>query len=104
MVELIASESRKARKDRNDDSSEFIIEAMDLIRAGYFYGGTIGAKKKIKFSELRAIAQLKANNWKIKKGQIYVKQFCKQEGRLYSFYTLPHILRICIKYKLYGDE
>lgn len=103
-VELIYSQARKARKPRHDDSAEFIIEAMDNIRQGSFPGRRTGEWVKIKFNELRAIAELKANNWQIAKGQIYVKQFCKQDGELYTFCTLPNILRICIKYKIYGDD
>lgn len=103
-VQLITSEARRARYERHDDSAEFIIEALEWIRLGKMPGKRIGEWRKIKFSELRAIAQLKANNWQIKKGQLYVKQFCKQDGELYTFYTLPHILRICIKYKIYGEQ
>jgi hypothetical protein len=101
MVQLIASKAHKARFDRRDDSADFIIEAMDIIRHGYFDRGKI---VRLKFNELRAIAQLKANNWQIKKGQVYVQQFNKADGELYTFRTLPHILRICIKYKLYGED
>jgi len=104
MVQLIAAETRKARFDRHDDSAEFIQEAMEYIRAGYFPGDRIGRIRKIKFHELRAIAQLKANNWVIKKGQHYIKQYNKMEGQLYNFCTLPAILRFCTKYKLYGDD
>ena len=104
MTQLIAAQARKARKDRPDNSSEFIIESMDWIRLGKFPSGLRCSSIKMTFSELRSIAQLKANNWKIKKGQTYIKQFCKQEGQTYSFYTLPDILRICIKYKIYGDD
>lgn len=101
MVQLIAAQARKARKDRPDNSADFIIEAMGMIRNGYLDRGKI---VRLTFKELRAIAQLKANNWRIKKGQVYIKQFNKMEGQCYTFYTLPDILRICIKYKIYGDD
>lgn len=105
MVQLIAAQARKARKDRHDDSAEFIIEAMEYIRIGKFPGRHVGAPwQKMSFSELRSIARLKANNWRIVKGQLYIKQFNKQQGQYYTFYTLPDILRICVKYKLYGDD
>lgn len=93
MVQLIAAQARKARKDHHDDSAEFILEALDYLRSC----------GKLKFGELRAIAELKANNWKIKRGQVYTKQFNKTEGQTYTFKTLPIILKICIKYKLYGE-
>ena len=92
MPELIKSKAHKAKFDRHDDSAEFIIEAMDWIRHA-----------RLSFHELRAIAKLKSNNWNIKKGEVYVQQFCKKDGYKYTFRTLPKILRICIKYKLYGD-
>lgn len=93
MVKLIKSTARKAIKPRHDDSAEFIIEAMDFIR----HGG------KMSFKEKRAIAQLKANNWQIQKGQVYVQQYNNLDGQLYNFFTLPLILRICIKYNFYGE-
>jgi hypothetical protein len=92
MVTLIKSQASKARYPRHDDSAEYIIEAMDFIR----HGG------KMTFAERRAIAQLKANNWQIQKGQVYVRQWNVMDGEHYTVRTLPLILRICIKYNLYG--
>jgi len=93
MVKLLKSRACKAKQPRHDDSAEYIIEAMDFIRLG----------GKMSFKERRAIAQLKANNWQIQKGQVYVHQFNKQDGQVYNFHTLPLILRICIKYNFYGQ-
>lgn len=101
MVENISTTTQRARKDYRDDSAEFIKEAMDIIRHGYLDRGKI---IKFQFHELRAIAQLKANNWKIKKGQMYEKQFNKMDGDVYTFRTLPAIGDICQKHKLYGDD
>lgn len=104
MARLIKAQARKARKDHKDDSAEFIIEAMEWIRNGSLPGSKVGQFKRVTFTELRAIAQLKANNWKIKKGQVYVLQFNEYEGSLYTFKTLPLILKICLKHKIYGDD
>ena len=93
-VKLIASRAQKARIDRRDDSAEFLVEAMHFVRLG----------GKMSFRERRMIAELKANDWYIKKGQVYVQQWCEMEGVKYCFYTLPHILRICIKYNIYGEQ
>lgn len=92
MVTLIKSQASKARYARHDDSAEYIIAAMEFIRHG----------KQMTFAERRAIAQLKANNWEIQKGQTYVRQWNVMDGIHYTFRTLPLILRICVKYNLYG--
>jgi threonine aldolase len=84
----------KARKNYRDDSADFIIEAMDWIRTG----------GELSFSELRAIAALKANNWQILKGQIYEKQFNSYEGQVYNFKTLPEIGKLCSRHGLYGED
>jgi hypothetical protein len=104
MTQLIAAQARKARKPHRDDSADYIIEAMDAIRTGYLWGNNIGSKRAITFTELRAIAQLKANNWHIQPGQVYTKQWNKAHGTTFTFKTLPHILKFCLKYKLYGDD
>ena len=93
MVKLIASRAQKARMERRDDSAVYLVEAMDFIRLG----------RKMTYRERRAVAELKANDWYIKKGQVYVQQWCEMEGTRYCFYTLPHILRICVKYNIYGE-
>lgn len=101
MVELIKEHIRVAKKDHHDDSAEFLIEAMDWTREGSLPGDKVGKHSRLKFCELRAVAKLKANGWKIKKGQTYIEQHNKQDGEIYVFRTMPEILRICIKHKLY---
>lgn len=92
MIEVISDTKHVAQKDYKDDSAEFIIECMYSIRSGL-----------LTFSELRAIARLKANGWKIKKGQVYMKQFNKMDGDTYTFRSLPEIAAICHKYELYPE-
>lgn len=93
MVTLIAAECRKAKRDRLDDSAEFIIEALDKIK-----DGTI----KLKPAEKREIERLQANNWQIKTGQHYIHQYNKAEGEFYTFCTLSSILRLCHRHNIYG--
>lgn len=92
MGTLLKAKGQRAKKDHCDDSAEFIKMFLFEcpVRTGF------------SFNELRAIAKLKANNWMIKKGEPYVRQFCiNSDGQTYTFKTLPKILRICLKHNLY---
>ena len=82
----ISTKLVKARKDHRDDSRYFIEE--------------VRYSKKLSFSEWRAIAELKANNWMIKKGQIYERQYNEMDGDTYTFKSLPAIVKICQKLDL----
>jgi hypothetical protein len=92
-VRNICTKIYKARKDHNDDSAFLIVEALDYIRSC----------KRLTFTEMRAIAELKANVWKIKKGQLYEAQFNEMDGEIYTFKTLPAIAAICRKLRLYDE-
>lgn len=95
MPELIKAQAHKARKDYGDDSAPWIKAWIESNRPLY--------KTGLIFKEYRAIAKLKADNWLIKKGELYVRQWVKAEdGTTYRFRTVPLILRICIKHKIYG--
>lgn len=95
MPTLIKAQASKAKTDYHDDSAEWLECWIDSNRPLL--------KTGLKFSEYRAIAKLKANNWLIKKGDLYVRQWVKAEdGTTYRFRTVPLILRICIKHKIYG--
>ena len=87
----ISTKLLKARKDHPDDSAHWINEDFNYLRSG----------KKLTFSELRAIAELKANNWMIKKGQLYERQYNVQDGETFTFKSLPAIVKICQKLDLY---
>lgn len=82
-----------ARKDHHDDSYEFI----EPILHERFYG----SKWQLPFTEWRSIAKLKANGWKIKKGQLYERQYNIQDGDTYTFKSLPEIVKICEKLEAY---
>lgn len=95
MVENIRTTVQCASKDYHDDSSEFIQNGLlDYVNVS----GT-----GLTFADWRSIAELKANNWKIKKGQKYERQFNKMDGRVYTFRTLPAIAKICQNHDLYRE-
>lgn len=83
-----------AKKDHEDSAGVWIREQLEDIRQSI----------KMEFSEWRAIAKLKANNWKIKKGQKYEYYSIVQDGDFYAFKCLAEIHRICIKYEIYQEE
>lgn len=82
-----------ARKDHHDDSYEW----LEPLLHERFYG----SKWQLSFTEWRTIAALKANKWKIKKGQTYERQCNVQDGQIYTFKTLPEIAKICKKLEAY---
>ena len=51
--------------------------------------------------ELRALSRARKSNWKIIKGQGYIRQGNEFEGELYTFRAIPEIHAICIKYDIY---
>ena len=89
MVETLSSKTRIARKDHKCMASEWIREGD--YRSGFT------------FSEYRAIAKAKANNWKIKKGDSYSWAQCKYDGILYEWKAIPEIEAICHKYNYFAD-
>lgn len=91
MVETISSIERTARKDHEDSAGVWIRECLSDIR-------TCG---ELTFSEFRTIAKLKANRWKILKGEKYIDCVTKQDGELYQFKYKPEVNEICQKLNLY---
>lgn len=90
MSRMIHNKEVIARKDHDEMSSEWFSNDMSSLSE---FGLT--------FSEYRAIAKLKANNWKIKKGQkckVFVGIDC--DGDIYRAYYLQEIDDIVRKYDL----
>lgn len=99
MNEVLSSVMRKARKDHKDSAGVWIQNSLSGIR-----GLGIGkGKYDLTFSEWRTIARLKANNWKILKGQMYQDNSMKQDGELYTFRCIPEVNEICLKLDMYAD-
>ena len=88
---IIFEKEYTAHKDYIDDAGVWVNECLDDIRYG----------KVLTFAELRAIARLKDNGWKIKKGQRYHRSFNEFEGDVYTFRCLPEIQAICVRLDLY---
>ena len=93
MVETISSVERTARKDHEDSAGVWIENCLSDIRSC----------GELTFGELRAIAKLKANGWKILKGEKYIDSVTKQDGVLYQFKYKPEINAICQKLNMYEN-
>ncbi len=93
MVETISSVIRTARKDHEDSAGVWIRYALSDIRNS----------GELTFGELRSIAKLQANGWKILKGEKYVDCVIKQDGELHQFKCKDEINAICKKLDLYAD-
>ena len=90
MITVLNESNPKAKKDYECDASEFILENG---KPDYF--------KSI--NEYRDYINAKNNRFKIKKGEIYLKQVNVQDGDFYVFRSIPSMHRICIKYDLYPE-
>jgi hypothetical protein len=55
------------------------------------------------FSEKKAIVLAKRNNWKIKKGEVYMYQVNIWCGDFNVFKGIPAMHNICLKYDLYEE-
>ncbi len=86
-VEVLHDSTQKARKQYNCDLAWFINDIE-------FEPG------KLSFSELRTLAEYKANNKKILKGDFYVRQFNKQEGDTYTFRAKKDVWDLLAKHDL----
>lgn len=90
MVDVIYESKPIARKDYHCDACHFMLETLcDIIG-------------DMKFSEKREVVKAKRNNWKIKKGDLYVRQFNKGGGDTWTYLAIPAISEICFKYDLFG--
>ena len=89
MIEVLSESTPKARKDYDCMACEFIlnngVQGMGFTRP-----------------ELRTISKARANSYKILKGEVYMCQNNKFDGRLYTFKAIPAIAEICFKYDLFA--
>lgn len=95
MVRLIAERRRKARKDYHCDSSEFVRE---------YYEGNSDRVKLFTHEEWLSVMMARANNWRIKKGQVYLYQFLTDGGDTWSIKSIEAMHNICLSYDLYPEE
>lgn len=90
MSVVLLSESRpKAKKDHDCIACEFIRESLNQ---GYFT-----------FEQYREIVKAKRNGWKIKKGNIYLRQNCVSDGHVYTFKAIPEMAELCSELDLYPE-
>ena len=88
MSDLISESKPKANKDHYCDASDWLNN------------NGIG-QVSFTFSEYRQIVKAKNNKWRIKKGDVYIRQCSKDGSELYTFKAIPSIHQICIDHDLY---
>jgi hypothetical protein len=93
MSQLISEITPKASKYYTCDACLFLFDGND-------YKSVLGMKLTI--SEKRAIIRAKNNNYRINKGDIYIRQCVKNDG-IYTFKAIPEIHEICIKHDIYSE-
>tara|TARA_R110001632_G_scaffold136095_1_gene251644 strand:- start:67 stop:342 length:276 start_codon:yes stop_codon:yes gene_type:complete len=87
-IQVLSESTPKARKDHDCMASDFILASGS---DGFGYS----------FAELRVIAKAKKHNYKIVKGQKYIKQNNKADGELYTFKAIPEMHQICLDHGHY---
>ena len=88
MVTALSESEPVARKEHRCDACDWVL------RHGWHGMG-------LTFSELRSIAKAKSNNWRIVKGQKYLRQTNIQDGELRTFKAIPEIHAICLAHDYY---
>jgi len=88
VIEVLSESKPVANKEHNCDACDHLLH--------YGYNGT-----GLTMKELRSVAVAKRNNWKIAKGQQYIRQNNKFEGELYTFKAIPEIHEICLRLNFY---
>ena len=90
-IECILDMRPKARKEHNCDACDLILNDLASL------------VDELTFSEKREIVKARRNNWKIQKGEIYVRQSNKMDGEFYTFKAILPIHEICLDHEVYGD-
>lgn len=75
--------------------------ACDWIREGLLSYHEL--PDNITFGEKRLIAAAKIKQWKILKGERYLRQTMIGDGGMYEFKAIPEMHKICVKYELYPE-
>lgn len=91
MGSLISEKTVTARKDHD-------CMACDWVLAEGING--FGFSRP----DLRILAKARANKWKIKRGDEYLRQALIDVGGLiYTFKAIPEVHQICLDYDLYNE-
>lgn len=89
MVKVLSESKQIARKDYECEACTCVLNQG--------YDG-MGFSRE----ERRTLVKARKNNWKIVKGQEYLKQKNIYEGVVFKFKAIPSVHDICIKYDLYA--
>lgn len=96
MNRLISEKLVRARKDYYCDACHFLLGGEnDLRKLFNDYSFT--------FAEKRALVNARENRFKIKKGDLYVKQCVSLDNSLFTFRAILEIHQINIKYDTYEE-
>lgn len=88
-VEVLSETCPTARKEHKCGACEW------LNNSGY------ANEEDLTNEEWEAYKLAEENNFKIKKGEKYIRQNNKFDGEIYTFKAIPAIHEICFKYDLY---
>ena len=95
MTEILSQSTPTARKDYPCDACVWLLEFGNLRQ--------IINELDLTFSEKRVIIRVFKDGRKIRKGNKYLKQNNKQDGRIYTFRAIPEIHDACIKKDMYFE-
>lgn len=94
-MDLIKNLKPKARKSYDCMACEWLLSqtTSDLRR--------LFDEFRFTFTEKRQIINAYNNNYKIIKGQYYIRQTLVDNGQFTQFMAIPEIHEICCKYEIY---
>lgn len=115
-VVVIHESAQVARKDYYNDGRD---DFMEWVGGGMFigyhqekiqteYGGhpwinDISQPKKLPFSDLRIIVQMRREDYRIKKGSVYRRQFNSFDGYAYTWRTREDMYQLMCKYNIFPE-
>jgi hypothetical protein len=93
MCFLIHHQEPIAQKDYSCDAIEIIEQSGGL--------GYAASQLGFSYAELRVLVRARRDEWKIKKGQVYIRQRVTDGGDIWTFRARPEIHEICLRHNLY---
>lgn len=89
-VEVIHFSEQLARRDYPCQACEFILIHVDSL-------------EDVPYRLKRALVLARRQDWKIKKGQKYLRQYNKDGGHTWTFRCIPEMHEICQELDLYYE-
>lgn len=95
-IEVIQQKTLKARKDYNCGActSMLYVDGFEKLITQY----------RLSATEIEAMKAARDNGFKIKKGDVYIRQTNKYDGRIYTFRAIPAIHKICCDHEFYPED